>query len=168
VTGNIDRKLAGSVNTTMSKFTNISQLLSWNSHKGCPKADKGPAVMSWCPFDPGKAAILTTSGHLASSFILGMILLALSCLISGAATSSKLSTCRCKSSKWMYCELGVYVPCTLCQRVNFHHLTICNCLETGIVFEIEQFVYSAVYFYSGVPLTLLLPVFNLAHVVAKF
>lgn len=62
VTGNIDRKLEGSVNTTMSKFTNITQLLSWNSQKGCPKADKGPVVMSWCPFDPGKMAILTISG----------------------------------------------------------------------------------------------------------
>lgn len=66
MTGNIGRKLAGSVNTTMSKFTSISQLLSWNSPKGCPKADKGPVVMSWCPFDPGKAAMLTTSGTITS------------------------------------------------------------------------------------------------------
>lgn len=62
VTGNTDRKLEGNINATMSKFTSITQLLSWNSHKGCPKADKGPVVMSWCPFDPGKAAILTTTG----------------------------------------------------------------------------------------------------------
>lgn len=62
VTRNINRKLEGSINTAMSNFANIRQLLSWNSHEGCPKADKGPVIMSWCPFDPGKMAILTTSG----------------------------------------------------------------------------------------------------------
>ena len=51
-----DRKLEGSYHASVS---NISR---WNSHAKCPKVDKGPLKMSWCPFDPGKVAVPTTPG----------------------------------------------------------------------------------------------------------
>jgi len=54
-----DRKSEGSYHASVSKFTIISQ---WNSQSNCSKADKGPVIMPWCPFDPGKVAVPTTPG----------------------------------------------------------------------------------------------------------